>query len=437
MHNQSDKRTFARYRKAVAFVESFSNSSIKKDYRKDLDSGIPGKKDFGFFLSRTRYFLDLLGSPDEGFKYVHITGTAGKGSVSTMVQEILTAGKKKTGLYTSPYVTATIEKIKVGDKYISPKDFTEIVESLKPAIKRAEKGPYGAPSAFELCLAIAILYFKKEKCEWVVLEVGLGGRYDATNMIRGQKIAAITTIDYDHTEILGNTLEKIAYDKAGIIQKGSDFFTSEQRPKLLSLFKKICKQQEATFCHIGKQKGYKKYNEMLARKIAESIGVNSRAIEQGIKKTKLPCRFEIIDTKPTIILDGAHNRAKIHSTIGNLKKISYSKLIVIVAISDTKKDNRAILSPLTKVADHIIVTSLSGSDRKSVHPKALLPYIKRTSSKIPVEVVMEPVEALKLARKLAGKGDCILATGSFFLAGELRKEWYPEEWVLKNRRSFK
>lgn len=454
MRHQSDKRTSERYREAVSFVENFSNSSIKKEYRKDLDADEqkksakaanggkkPEKTDPNFFLARMRYFLDVLGCPDAGFKYVHVTGTAGKGTVSTMIQEILTAGGKKAGLYTSPYVTTTIEKIRVGDRYISPDEFADIVDDMRPAIQKAAHGPYGAPSAFEFCLAIAIQYFKKQKCEWVVLEVGLGGRYDATNMIRGPKITAITTIDYDHTEILGNTLRKIAYDKAGIITEGSTFFTSEQRPELLRLFKKICKEKGAAYHHVGKQAGYKKYNSELARAVAESIGISSAHIRKGIRNTKLPCRFEIISTKPTVILDGAHNRAKIWSTVSNLTDISYKKLVVILAISDTKKDNRAIISPLATVADHIIVTSLAGGERKSVHPAALLPYIKRALNKAKrkatVQIISKPSEALAAARNLAKKTDCILVTGSFFLAGELRKEWYPEEWVLRHRKSFK
>jgi dihydrofolate synthase/folylpolyglutamate synthase len=454
MHRQSNTERLNRYRKAVSFVESFSNSSIKKEYRKSVEPKDFEKKDFNFFLNRTRYFLDLLGSPDAGFKYVHVTGTAGKGTVSTMVQEMLIADGKRTGLYTSPYVTAATEKIRVGGEYVSMEDFADIVDELKPFIKKSAASPYGSPSAFELSLVIAILYFKRMKCEWVVLEVGLGGRYDATNMIRGPKIAAVTTIDYDHTEILGNTLEKIAYDKAGIIKPQSVFFTSEQRPKLISLFKKICREQKAEFHHVGKQKDYKKYNEELARMIATKAGVSKKSIDAGIQNTRLPCRFEVIDLKPVTILDGAHNRAKIKSTIANLKELARSrnnkhgKVFVIVAISDTKKDNRAILAPIARVADHIVVTSLTikttltGGGRKSVHPMALLPYLKKAiprprKNKVEIEVIMEPKLALKKVQDLAGEDDFILATGSFFLAGELRKCWYSEEWVLKNRKSFK
>lgn len=412
------------YKSAASFVESFSNISLRKNFG-------PEAKDPSFFLERMKYFLDLLGNPEKDFKYIHITGTAGKGTVSTMVQEILNASGTKAGLFTSPYVTTTIEKIKVGDKYIAPDELVEIVEYLKPFIKKA------CPSAFEIFLAIAFIYFKKQRCEWVVLEVGLGGRYDATNVITSPKVTAITNIDYDHTEILGKKLREIAYDKAGIIKNGSMFFTAEQRPVLQNLFKKICKEKGAAFNVIEKQKNHTEYNKVLATRIAEAAGISRIAIEKGIKNTSLPCRFEVMQEKPLIILDGAHNRAKIRSTVYNLRDLKYDKLIVILSISNTKKDNIAIVEPIASIADEIILTSTATEERRSVHPSALLPYIKKyKKNKTKVEIVMSPKEAIILAKKGAKKEDCILVTGSFFLAGDLRTLWFSEEWVLKNRRSF-
>lgn len=419
------------YKSAVVYVESFSNISLRKNFG-------TGAKDPSFFLERMKYFLDLIGNPEKGFKYIHITGTAGKGTVSTMVQEILHASGKKAGLFTSPYVTTTIEKIRVGDLYISPGDLVSIVGQLKPFIKKAEKeGKYGGPSAFEIFLAIAFIYFKKKKCEWVVLEVGLGGRYDATNVITSPKVTAITNIDYDHTEILGKRLKQIGYDKAGIIKKGSMFFTAEQRPALLNLFKKICKEKGAVFNHIEKQKSHKEYNRLLATRMAESIGISEAAIEKGIKNTRLPCRFEIMQKNPLIILDGAHNRAKIRSTVRSLQDLKYDKLIVILSISNTKKDNLAIIEPVVSIADQIILTSTATEERRSVHPSVLLPHVnKYKKNKTKIEIIMNPKEAMTLARKNAKKEDCVLVTGSFFLAGDLRTLWFSEEWVMRNRRSM-
>lgn len=418
-----------KYRSAVAFVESFSNSSLRKNTGKT-------KKDPSFFLDRTRYFLDLIGNPEERFKYIHVTGTAGKGTVSTMLHEVLKASGKKVGLFTSPYVTTTTEKIRVGGKFIAIPKFLKLVEYVKPFITQAQKGPYGGPSAFEIFFAIALLYFKQQKCEWVVLEVGLGGQYDATNVIARPKIAAITNIDYDHTEILGDTLREIATDKAGIIKAGSALFTSEQRPALLSLFKNICREKGAAFFSIPHQRHYHDYNAELVGAICRHIGISQRRIEQGIKNTALPCRFEIMQKQPTVILDGAHNRSKIRSTIANLERLTFNKLYLIVSIADNKRDNRAILKPLMQMPYlmQVILTRVSIGERKTLHPNVLVSAAKRHKKKgTSMRVMADGNEALDYALSHASKNDLILVTGSFFLAGELRKHWVSEETVLKNR----
>lgn len=461
---------FQAYREAVALVESFSYRSIRRNAVKKAGDKI---RDPNFFLKRTQHFLDLIGNPEKGMKVIHITGTAGKGTVSTMTQEVLNAarelgGNKKfgsVGLFTSPYVTTTIEKIKVDDQYIAPDEFVQIVNFIKPYIPKAEKSIYGIPSAFELFVVLSLLYFKRRKCEWAVLEVGLGGRYDATNIIQSPAVTAITNIDYDHTDILGKTLREIAYDKAGIIKKGSLFFTSEQRPSLQAFFKKTCKSvgaicTDASF--IKRQKNYSDYNKELVRAIARSaaVGASEEAIERGIAKTRLPCRFEIMQrgvaesgkqTWPTVILDGAHNRAKIRSTISNLARL-YGKAVkfhFLVAISDTKKDNQAILEPLLSVPNEkrFVFTQLKTEERKSVAPQFLLKTAKALMQKLgakktnarktTMEIIEDPVTAIKEMQKTAKAGEVIIVVGSFFLAGEVRKLWYPEDWVLRERKSFK
>ncbi len=458
---------FQAYQEAVAFVEGFSYRSIRRNAVKKAGDKI---RDPNFFLKRTQHFLDLIGNPEKGMKVIHITGTAGKGTVSTMTQEVLNAarelgvdkdGKKSkfgsVGLFTSPYVTTTIEKIKVDDQYISPEEFVQIVNHIKPYIPKAEKSIYGIPSAFELFVVLSLLYFKRRKCEWAVLEVGLGGRYDATNIITNPAVTAITNIDYDHTDILGKTLREIAYDKAGIIKKGSLFFTSEQMPSLQAFFKKTCKSVGVEFASIKRQKNYSDYNKELVRAIARSaaVGASEESIERGIAKTKLPCRFEImqqgVQGKPTVILDGAHNRAKIRSTISNLSRLYGKdiKLHFLVAISDTKKDNQAILEPLLSVANEkrFVFTQLKTEERKSVAPQFLLKTAKAlmqkmgakksNAKKTAMEIIEDPKTAIIEMQKTAKEDDVVIVVGSFFLAGEVRKLWYPEDWVLKKRKSFR
>jgi dihydrofolate synthase/folylpolyglutamate synthase len=354
-----------------------------------------------------------------------------------MLQTVLSASSKKTGLFTSPYITTTIEQIRVDDKYISPKDFIRIVDNLRPHIAEAELGRYGAPSSFEILLAVALTYFKEQKCEWVVLEVGLGGRYDATNVVESPRVTVITNIDYDHTEVLGNTLREIAYDKAGIIKKGSAFFTSETRATLLSSFKKICSETGVTFTSIEKQKDYQDRNKTLVRAIAKFLDITDKNIDIGIARAHIPCRFEIVEKKPYLILDGAHNRRKMASTVSNLKKLDYRRLIVLIAMADTKKDRHTMFGPLLSLADSVILTSTTENARRSIHPDAILPHVRHRLRKgTDIQITPNPHQALARARGMARASDCILATGSFFLTGELRAEWFPKSWVLSHRKSF-
>src|SRR3989338_9980293 len=163
---------FERYHQAVNFLEGLANLRYKY-YARDKHG------DKSLYLRRMRYFLNLLGNPDRGMKYVHVTGTAGKGSVANLMQRVLMAEGFRVGLFTSPFVTTTIEKIKVNDIYISPNEFADLLERVKPVIDKAyAKSPYGGLAYFEVLIAMGFLYFKRQKCDWAILEVGMGGRFD-------------------------------------------------------------------------------------------------------------------------------------------------------------------------------------------------------------------------------------------------------------------
>ena len=424
------KAKILEFRKALAFVEGFSNISFRKNYGRE-------KKNPELFIRRTSQFLNLIGNPDKSFKFVHVTGTAGKGTVSTMIHNALVLEGKRVGLFTSPYTTTAIEKIKVNNLYISPQEFTQILNHLKPFIAKAQRNPVGGPSAFELFLAIALLYFKKMKCEWVVLEAGLGGRYDATNVIKSPRVTAITNIDFDHTEILGKTLKEIALDKGGIIKKNSVFLTTETRPALLAIFKSLCRSKGARFLEVSKQGNYHDKNLALARKAAQIIGVSEKNIEQCLERTVLPCRFEKVSQSPTIILDGAHNRVKMRSVVTNLAKLKYQKLFIILAVANTNKDSKAAIKPLVPLADEVVLTSFSRGDQYSIHPKVILSEVNRFKRKgVAVKIIENPDQALDYLLAKSNPKDCVLVTGSFFLAGQMRKRWYPEDLVLRHRKSF-
>ncbi len=416
---------FTHYHNAFRYLEGLlANLPRQADYMRDRENP-------EIFLKRMRYFLSLIGNPDKDMKFIHITGTAGKGTVSSTVKEIMYRSGKTVGLFTSPFVQTAIEKIQVNDLYISPDEFVSIVTFLKPYIDRAYKeGPYGCPSYFELFFAIALIYFKQQKCDWIVLEVGLGGRYDCTNVIENPLVTAITNIDYDHTEILGKTLTKIAYDKAGIIKKGSMFVTSEQRPHIKKILKRECKLHNVLFNFCG-GKDYTERNKNLIKGIIQSIDGN---IDTHVK-VQLPARFEIVQHHPTVVLDGAHNPIKIQTVLRNMNALSYKNLYLILGMAD-RKDMYESLKDVVSKAHRVYITRFQNPLRKCIPPLEIQESIRNKIDTSHVEMYLDPHQALNNALQQAGRDDLVLVTGSFFLTGELRDRWIPEEYILSARKSF-
>lgn len=387
---------FERYYGAVKYLEGLSNIQSGLDY-------MGGRAhDPTVYIKRMAWFLDFIGNPERGFKYVHITGTAGKGTVAAMAHKVLVGAGHRTGLFTSPFVTTSIEKIQVNDRYIAPDEFADLVDKLKPAIDRAfVECPYGGPSYFERFLAMALLYFQKQQCEWVVLEVGCGGRYDATNVIPPPEISAITNVDYDHMHILGKTLTRIAWDKSGIIKKGSKFFTTEKRPRLRAIMERICREQGAGFTYVSGGN----------RELVEAMGIGH------VSDIQLPARFEIVQRNPMVIVDGAHNRAKIRYLVARLRELNYRKLHLVIALAANKQQE--IINEIP--ADFTYPTRFQNPERQAmVFPN----------------MFTDPNRALDAALKAAKPDDLVLVAGSFYLAGELRERWYPEEDMLIHRSAF-
>ena len=421
--------SYTTYYEAIRYLEGLNN--VSGSYQKTHLHAHPHPE---MYLERMQDLLDRIGNPEKLFKYVHITGTSGKGSVSTLVHTTLVHNNKKAGLFTSPFVTSTIEKIQVGKKYIDPKVFAEIIEYLKPHIDYLHQyGRHGSPSYFEIVLATALIYFKQTQCEYVVLEVGLGGRYDATNVIQHPLITAITNIGLDHTQVLGSTTEKIAHDKAGIIKKGSVFFTTETDKKLLSIFKRECAKVDALYSPCDTQGlDYSQKNTLLAHKICTHLGMHHNV--RITNTLHIPARFEIITHKPLIIIDGAHNPSKIESTIYNLHTHTYKKLIVVIAIS-ADKDWRSMLDILLSTVDILYVTRFSVSGRTCVDPRELALYAQKYIPKKHIHLHMDPRQSFTAARDTLTPHDALLVTGSFYLAGDIRGLYCPEEQILKQRTS--
>ena len=418
---------FGQYHQAVRFLESLLNLPIPDYLLKTADRSI--------YLKRLERFLAYLDSPHQNLKFIHITGTARKGTTVNCLHEIIKAGGKTVGSYYSPHPTTALERIKVNDLYISPADFARLTQQIKAKTDLALlKSPFGQPSYFETFLALALLYFKEKKCDYVILEAGLGGRYDATNVIAEPLITAITNINYDHTEILGKTLTKIAFDKAGIIKKGCQFFTTETKPAQIRIFQNKCAALGVE-CHLVESK-VDNPNRALARSIAEELGFNQKAIDQGLKLAKLPCRSEVMQTKPTVIIDGSHNPIKLKFLAEKIKELYPNQKIILILGLAADKDLNACLKKIIPLANKLILTRFLMPYRKTADLLKLAQVGKTIKPNLPVAVFTDPWQALDFGLRAAKADDVLLITGSFFLAGELRTKWINEERILKTRRSF-
>ncbi len=415
------KNEFKPYYDAVAYLEKFAATPHDQAYMK-THSAHPER-----FLERTAEFVRLLGNPHRGLKVVHVSGTAGKGSTVTYIHEMLRGGGFRVGSFTSPYATTSIEKIRVNDALIDPLAFAGLVEKAKPAIKRMDTTyQWGRPSYFEIFFGLALLYFKKMRCEWAVLEVGCGGTYDAGTIIP-QALTAATNVGLDHQALLGNTLAKIAREKAGIIRRNSHFFTTERRKKILALFRAVCRSRHTVMHPIAAPR-FEDANIALAAAVARHIGISEAAIQRAQTRGLLPCRFEVMQQNPLVIQDGAHNPDKIRSVVHNLKSLTYRKLYTIFA-SSSNKDAAAMLRLIGNVSTVLVLTQFKNEARAAYAPETLKKLANHPQSRIE----RDPKRALREMLKKLTARDALLVTGSFYLVGELRKKWIPEGTILKTR----
>ena len=438
-------------KQAEQFIVSLSNIG-RKEYLSD-------KKNCSLYLKRLQFFLDLIGNPEKKIPhYIHVTGTSGKGSVCLMLDSILRASGKKVGTLTSPHASVIQERWTVNGRMMSGKDFAKVVTEIKPKFDEyIRKSPYDMVSYFEIMTAIALYFFAKQKVDWAILEVGMGGRYDSTNIIPYKDIAVITNIGLDHTDVLGDTKEKIAYEKAGIIKPGCTVFTSEKDKKVLSVIEEECKKDKVKF-QISlprRQAGDFRFqniqssilnlkstisgrhqlsNAQLCTDIAQYLKIPNKAITAGLKRVKLPLRMEIVSKNPTIILDGAHNPDKMKTTISSINNLKSSilNLHLIIGFSADKDTKQMIRQLATLKPQSIACTrQTQNTFRKVANPGTIAAQFKKLLPKTKIEVFLDPIDALNWSlknesarRNLAPHGarasDTILVTGSIFLSGEIR-----------------
>jgi dihydrofolate synthase/folylpolyglutamate synthase len=408
-------------------------------------------------LRGVRLMLKIAGNPELKIPhYVHVTGTSGKGSVSTMLSQILKAQGFKVGLVTSPHPTKITERWQINNVSMSDKEFVDIINDLKPVwdeyIKSAN---FTFPSSVSLNTIIALHYFAKNKVDYAILEVVCGGKNDSTNVIPYKDVAIITNIGLDHVSILGNTKELIAINKSGIITKGCQVVTAEKDPHIIKVIENIAKKRKAkTFDCVdtdryGSLKGvitkqdwdgldfnldgvsyhlnnlgyHQIANAKVAISAAKKIGVSDKSIRAGLAAAEFPIRFEVVNKKPFVILDGAHNADKVKATVIGIKNLQrkYKNLHILVGFSDNK-DHKSFLKELMSLKPKSLACTRFTKNifRKTADPKKLMNAALKLSPKIKAAAFLDPEAALSWSRKQTLKDDLLLVTGSMFLSGELR-----------------
>ena len=392
-------------------------------------------------LKRTEIFLDLLGSPHKKLKIIHIAGTSGKGSTAYILHQMLTEEGCNVGTYLSPHTTTFLERFEHNKKLLNVKELTNSMNALM-AIYEKFLEKTGTPlSFFELSTCLSLFAFQKAGAKWCVLETGCGGRWDATNVIPTPEVAIITNIDKDHTELLGNSLSQIAYEKAGIIKKNGTVFCGEVRPKIKKVFMKEAIKNNAAlfFIHppfkniINAEHGvHQQHNASLAVAAAKELKISESVIKTVLSNLKrLPCRFETIQKSPQIILDGAHSPAKIAATVKKIKELNKSVHLIFGCAAN--KDSEQMLKQLLPFVNKVTTTRFKMGMRKAAIPSALLKVVPKSKR---TEAFLDHHQALTHAKEQLKKDEIIIVTGSLFLTGEMRANWVNEEAILKSSSSF-
>lgn len=421
------------YAEAIKFIESTEKFGIK-----------PG-------LDAIKRLLAKLGNPQNDLEVIHIAGTNGKGSTASYIKSILMHAGYRVGFYTSPSLYALEERIQINNGLIDPIDFAAVTSDVKNAVDALVKEGFEPNTEFEIFTAMALLHFKKQAVDFVVLEVGLGGRLDATNVVDKPLVSVITPIALDHVNILGDTLEKVAYEKGGIIKDSVPLVIHPQELEASEVLKTLAEEKSASvivapvdlvevtemslegtvftlgvhpykISMIGKHQAQ---NAVVAMTAVEVLNreynkhIPEDAILKGLETTKWPCRLEVVDRSPKLILDGAHNPHGAKALAQSLERIlpKGSKPTVLIGmLSD--KDVDEVLNIMQAYFGKVIVTEPRNDRKMSADD------LSHKLESLGAETVVEKdvSKALQVALDLTDSSEIILAFGSFYLVGQIRQE---------------
>lgn len=427
------------YQAALSYILSFT------DYEK-----LPAflYKADNFDLRRMVELLDRLGSPHLTSPAIHVAGTKGKGSTAAMIASALSAAGYRTGLYTSPHLHTFRERITVDGEMITEEELSALTERLQPEIDEVNRRhDYGEITTFEILTALAFAFFMERRVDFQVLEVGLGGRLDATNVVM-PRIAVITSISLDHAEVLGDSLAKIAGEKAGIIKPGTLVISAPQSNEVEGVIEEVCRSKGVSLITVGRDVTWRKLksdlsgqffevkgkagnhkliipllgehqleNAAVAVAALEALDIGVVDIARGLAQVQWPGRLEILRHEPLFLADGAHNADSANRLRETIEKYLHFDRLILILGASSDKDIAGIVGALAPLSSQAIVT-------RSRHPRALAPNLlleELEKQGVKGELAESVSSAVERAMEMAGPRDLICATGSLFVAAEARE----------------
>ena len=404
-------------------------------------------------LERMRLLLRELGDPQNAYPTIHVGGTSGKGSTATMIAAALGAAGLRAGLHTKPHLSSMTERARIDGNPIPEDAFGELLSEMMPAIERTT-AEEGRPSYYETLLALAFSYFAREAVDAGVIEVGIGGRLDGTNVLVPE-VAVITNVGLDHTEILGDTKEEIALDKAGIAKPGVPL-VSDASGAARDVIAGVCREVGAPFfatrdlvkieARSGEPYGqsfvattergaydlalpvlgsFQRRNAATAiaalEKLRDGLRPSIEAVERGFARLVIPGRMEFFPAFPSVVFDVAHNADKARGLADALLETFPEKRFVFVVAIGESKDAAGVLEPWLELPASFVFTSFETQGRTAVRPFTLVNVAQNVGR--PARAIVDPVEALSVARRNADGSNVVVVTGSTFVVGQLRDWW--------------
>jgi len=445
------KKAFRSYKEAIEYLFARTDYEKQERLRYNTDT---------FNLTRMEKLLSLLGNPHRKIPTAHIAGTKGKGSTAAMLAKMLEANDYKVGLYTSPHLVDLRERIVVNSKMISEKEMHGLLNRVHGPVEKMSKTD--PPTFFEILTALAFLHFADMQVDIGVIEAGLGGRLDSTNVIK-PKVVGITSLSIDHQHLLGQTIDSIAKEKAGVFKAGVPVVTVQQEPTAMRVLKSAAEAAQAPLSVTGGDIDFSHRFEtsreegphtrvclttptskfehlrvplhgmhqaincglalaMLDKLKTSGYEIDNEKVSQGLGKVSLPGRMEMICEDPRIMIDAAHNAASIQALVHAVgQNIPYDSMVVIFGCN-TDKDVRGMLYNLQFGADKVVFTR--SNSPKAMSPQALAEMYTEMCGKM-CQTALSLGEALRLARSAVSKEDLILITGSFYLIGQAKLRFQP------------